>query len=140
MRPVANHDRIGIATGTARVLLDPGDPVWIEEPGYQLAQSVLLGAGCRIVPVPVDDEGINLSAGGNLLPKAEASGQTNRSILVHANGPHPLVQNSVHLERGHLCGRSPREEWFNLATLSCRCCSKASTGEDPSAPGSRRWR
>jgi GntR family transcriptional regulator/MocR family aminotransferase len=34
---------------TARVLLDPGDPVWFEEPGYPLAQSVLLGAGCQIV-------------------------------------------------------------------------------------------
>ena len=58
---------------TARVLLDPGDPVWIEEPGYQLARSVLLGAGCRIVPVPVDDEGIDVSAGVNLLPKARAA-------------------------------------------------------------------
>src|ERR1700677_4465050 len=58
---------------TARVLLDPGDPVWIEEPGCQLTQSVLLGAGCRIVPVPVDEEGINVSAGGNLLLKARAA-------------------------------------------------------------------
>jgi len=58
---------------TARVLLDPGDPVWIEEPGYQLAQSVLLGAGCRIVPVPVDDEGISVTAGVNLMPKARAA-------------------------------------------------------------------
>ncbi len=51
---------------TARVLLDPGDPVWIEEPGYQVAQSVLLGAGCRIVPVPVDDEGINVTSVSSL--------------------------------------------------------------------------
>lgn len=58
---------------TARVLLDAGDPVWIEEPGYQLARSVLQGAGCRIVPVPVDDEGIDVSAGVNLLPKARAA-------------------------------------------------------------------
>ena len=58
---------------TARVLLDPGDPVWIEEPGYQLAKLVLLGAGCRIVPVPVDDEGINVSAAMDLLPKARAA-------------------------------------------------------------------
>src|SRR6202044_364525 len=57
----------------ARGLLDPGDPVWIEEPGYQLARSVLAGAGCRIVPVPVDDEGINVSAGLDLLPKARAA-------------------------------------------------------------------
>ncbi len=58
---------------TARVLLDPGDPVWIEEPGCPLAQSVLLASRCRIVPVPVDDEGINISAGVNLLPKARAA-------------------------------------------------------------------
>jgi GntR family transcriptional regulator/MocR family aminotransferase len=58
---------------TARVLLDPGDSVWIEEPGYQLARSVLLGAGCRVVPVPVDDEGINVSEGIELLPKARAA-------------------------------------------------------------------
>jgi GntR family transcriptional regulator/MocR family aminotransferase len=58
---------------TARVLLDPGDPVWIEEPGYELTRSVLLEAGCRIVPVPVDDEGINVSAGVSLLPKARAA-------------------------------------------------------------------
>ena len=58
---------------TARVLLDPGDPVWIEEPGYPIAQSVLLGAGCRIVPVPVDDGGINVSAGVNLSPNARAA-------------------------------------------------------------------
>ena len=58
---------------TARVLLDPGDPVWIEEPGYPLAQSVMLEAGCRVVPVPVDDEGINVSAGMDLLPNARAA-------------------------------------------------------------------
>jgi GntR family transcriptional regulator/MocR family aminotransferase len=58
---------------TTRVLLDPGDPAWIEEPGYQLAKSVLLGAGCRIVPVPVDNEGINVSAGLNLQPIARAA-------------------------------------------------------------------
>ena len=58
---------------TARVLLDPGDRVWVEEPGYQLTQSVLLGAGCRIVPVPVDEEGISVSAGTRLQPKARAA-------------------------------------------------------------------
>jgi GntR family transcriptional regulator/MocR family aminotransferase len=58
---------------TARVLLDPGDPVWIEEPGCPLAQSVLLASGCRIVPVPVDGEGISVSAGFHLLPKARAA-------------------------------------------------------------------
>jgi GntR family transcriptional regulator/MocR family aminotransferase len=48
---------------SARVLLDPGDSVWIEEPGYILARQVLTLAGARLVPVPVDQEGLNIAAG-----------------------------------------------------------------------------
>jgi len=47
----------------ARVLLDPGDQVWIEEPGYWLARHVFSMAGCRLVPVPVDEEGLGVAAG-----------------------------------------------------------------------------
>jgi GntR family transcriptional regulator / MocR family aminotransferase len=46
-----------------RVLLDPGSPVWVEEPGYRLARTLLTGAGCRLIPVPVDREGMNIAAG-----------------------------------------------------------------------------
>ena len=42
----------------SRVALDPGDRVWMEDPGYPGARSALLGAGARIVPVPVDGEGL----------------------------------------------------------------------------------
>ncbi|HEY6251083.1 MAG TPA: PLP-dependent aminotransferase family protein [Candidatus Angelobacter sp.] len=48
---------------SARVLLDPGNSAWIEEPGYILARQVLMVAGARLVPVPVDREGMNVSAG-----------------------------------------------------------------------------
>jgi GntR family transcriptional regulator / MocR family aminotransferase len=47
----------------AEVLLDPGSPVWIEEPGYFGAQHVLRRTGARLVPVPVDNEGLDVSAG-----------------------------------------------------------------------------
>ena len=47
----------------SRVLLDPGDRVWMEEPGYPGARSALLGAGARIVPVPVDAEGLAVETG-----------------------------------------------------------------------------
>jgi GntR family transcriptional regulator/MocR family aminotransferase len=47
----------------ANVLLDPGDAVWMEEPGYRLARTAFAAAGCRLVPVPVDDEGLEVSAG-----------------------------------------------------------------------------
>jgi len=47
----------------ARVLLDPGDKVWIEEPGYRLARNAFALAGCRLIPVPVDAEGLDVAAG-----------------------------------------------------------------------------
>ena len=48
---------------SARVLLDPRSPVWMEEPGYPGAKDVLTMAGARLVPVPVDAEGLDVSAG-----------------------------------------------------------------------------
>jgi GntR family transcriptional regulator / MocR family aminotransferase len=58
---------------TARVLLDAGAAVWVEEPGYWLAHHVLKAAGCRAVPVPVDREGLDVSAGIALSPEARAA-------------------------------------------------------------------
>ncbi len=58
---------------TARVLLDPGSRVWIEEPGYRMAGDVLALAGCRLIPVPVDMEGLDVAAGIALCPKARAA-------------------------------------------------------------------
>ena len=58
---------------SARVLLDPGSAVWTEEPGYWLARHVLIAAGARLVPVPVDAEGIDVSAGIKLSRKARAA-------------------------------------------------------------------
>ncbi len=58
---------------SARVLLDPGSRVWIEEPGYGLARDVLALAGCHLVPVPVDTEGLNVAAGTKLCAKARAA-------------------------------------------------------------------
>jgi GntR family transcriptional regulator/MocR family aminotransferase len=46
---------------TARVLLDPGDAVLVEEPGYNLQRTVLTAAGCRLKLVPVDDQGMDIS-------------------------------------------------------------------------------
>ena len=42
----------------ARLLLDPGDPFVIENPGYVLARHVFLAAGGVAVPVSVDGDGI----------------------------------------------------------------------------------
>jgi len=53
-----------------RLLLDPGDPAWIEDPGFAGARAALLGAGARIEPVPVDEEGLDVSAGESRCPGA----------------------------------------------------------------------
>jgi GntR family transcriptional regulator/MocR family aminotransferase len=58
---------------SSRVVLDRGDAAWIEEPGYWLTRSVLRGAGAKMVPVPVDAEGLNVAAGMKLRKKARAA-------------------------------------------------------------------
>ena len=58
---------------SARVLLDPGSSVWVEEPGYRLAQDVFALNGCSLVPVPVDGEGLDVAAGIRRCPKARAA-------------------------------------------------------------------
>lgn len=57
----------------ARVLLDPGDAVWMEEPGYMGATSVLRAAGARLVPVPVDGDGLDVAAGIARCPRARVA-------------------------------------------------------------------
>jgi GntR family transcriptional regulator / MocR family aminotransferase len=58
---------------SARVLLDAGNQVWVEEPGYRLARDVFALAGGHSVAVPVDLEGLDVSAGIRLCSKARAA-------------------------------------------------------------------
>jgi GntR family transcriptional regulator/MocR family aminotransferase len=43
----------------ARVLIERGDPVAIEDPQYQGAREIFRTAGARLKPVPVDRDGLN---------------------------------------------------------------------------------
>jgi GntR family transcriptional regulator / MocR family aminotransferase len=56
-----------------RALLDAGNPAWIEEPGYWLTRDVLTATECRIIPVPVDHEGLDVAAGIKLCRKGKAA-------------------------------------------------------------------
>lgn len=47
---------------TAHLLLNPGDPVWMEEPGYPRAAMVFRAVGARICPTPVNSEGFDLQS------------------------------------------------------------------------------
>jgi GntR family transcriptional regulator/MocR family aminotransferase len=63
-------DQIMVVSGSqqalqvsARVLLEPGFAVWVEEPGYAGAREALSMSGARLVPVPVDEEGLDVASG-----------------------------------------------------------------------------
>jgi len=58
---------------TARVLLDAGSQVWIENPSYRLLRDVLALSECQLVPVPVDSEGLNVADGIRKQRRARAA-------------------------------------------------------------------
>lgn len=54
----------------ARVLIDTGDEVWMEEPGYHGARAALHACGARTVPVRVDENGLDVDEGKRIAPTA----------------------------------------------------------------------
>ncbi|MGN6187542.1 MAG: PLP-dependent aminotransferase family protein [Conexibacter sp.] len=54
----------------ARILLDPGDAVWMEDPGRRGARGALLAASAQLVPVPIDREGLDIAHGLANAPSA----------------------------------------------------------------------
>jgi len=54
----------------ARLLLDPGEAAWIEQPGYLGLRGPLLAAQARLVPLPVDRDGLSVAEGRRRSPAA----------------------------------------------------------------------
>jgi GntR family transcriptional regulator/MocR family aminotransferase len=87
---VCEPDQVIVTAGTqagldlaARMLIDPQDPVWIEDPGYGGARGAFIGAGAKLVPVPVDEEGMDVRA-------ARRMGARPRAIYVTPSHQFPL--------------------------------------------------
>jgi GntR family transcriptional regulator/MocR family aminotransferase len=55
---------------SARLLLDPGDDVWLENPGYPGAAQILAAAGARVRAVAVDGSGLDVAMGLRSWPRA----------------------------------------------------------------------
>jgi GntR family transcriptional regulator / MocR family aminotransferase len=55
----------------ARLVLDPGDAVWMEDPGYVGATVLLRASGAEVAGIPVDDAGIDSDAGRRRCPAAK---------------------------------------------------------------------
>lgn len=56
-----------------RLLIKPGEPLWMEDPGYFGAINAFRQAGARIIPVPVDECGLSVSQGEKLCRQAKAA-------------------------------------------------------------------
>lgn len=104
---VCSPDEVVVTSGTSgaldfcsRMILDPGDEVWVEEPGFIEARWALTAAGAKLVPIPVDDKGLVVSEGIRRAPRA-------RLIVVTPSHQYPLGV-SMGLER-----RFELLEWAN---------------------------
>lgn len=65
---VCSHEQVFITAGyrgalelVCRTVLKSGDEGWYEDPGYVYARDFLLRIGMRLVPIPVDEEGLSVS-------------------------------------------------------------------------------
>ncbi len=70
----------------AAVLLDPGDRVALEEPGYAGARAAFVAARATLVPVPVDGDGLDVAA----LAAAGGSAGDIRAAYVTPSHQYPL--------------------------------------------------
>ncbi|PHM59028.1 MocR-like pyridoxine biosynthesis transcription factor PdxR [Xenorhabdus sp. KK7.4] len=64
------EDQIIIVNGTqqainlaARVLLQPDDKVWLDDPGYDSARAIFTSMGAQIAPIPSDEQGMDIAYG-----------------------------------------------------------------------------
>lgn len=71
-------DQVVIVSGTqqslqivTRLVVDAGDRVWIEDPGYIGALAAFRDVQAQVVGVPVDDQGLDVACGQRLAPKAK---------------------------------------------------------------------
>lgn len=53
-----------------RTLLNPLDAAWLENPGYFGARGALLSAGAHLIPVSVDEQGLDVASGKQRGPDA----------------------------------------------------------------------
>lgn len=71
---------------SAQVLVDPKDRVLLEEPGYPSARQAFLAAGAELIPVPVDQEGLDMA---RVLGRGR-NGQSASAVYITPSHQYPL--------------------------------------------------
>ena len=56
---------------TVRLVLDPGDPVWVEDPCFFGVTAMFKALAAKIIPVPVDINGLNVAEGQRRCDRAK---------------------------------------------------------------------
>ena len=67
----------------AQTMTDPGEPVFIENPSYSGIRIAFTLSGARMLPVPVDGEGLDIAAAEQMCPEA-------RLVYVTPSHQYPL--------------------------------------------------
>ncbi|MGL4859072.1 MAG: PLP-dependent aminotransferase family protein, partial [Enterobacteriaceae bacterium] len=80
------------------LLLNPGEWIYMEDPGHIAARLAFLAQSCQLQPLPVDEKGITLP--GDDMPVA-------RMVFTTPSRQHPL---------GHTMSLNRRMEWINWAS------------------------
>ncbi|MFZ6640575.1 PLP-dependent aminotransferase family protein [Undibacterium sp. TC4M20W] len=89
-----------------RSLLQTGDSCWVEDPGYFASNNFFREAGAKLIPVPVDGDGMVVEAGIELMPDA-------RFAVVTPTHQSPLcVALSMPRRRALLDWASDQESWI----------------------------
>jgi GntR family transcriptional regulator/MocR family aminotransferase len=98
---VCEPEQIVITSGTqqslhliAQLLADPGDAVWLEDPGYWGARSVFRAMGLKLVAVRIDAQGLS--------PDAAQWREPPRAIFVSPSHQYPLGAVMSHGRRRQL--------------------------------------
>ncbi|MDN7140031.1 PLP-dependent aminotransferase family protein [Pseudomonas sp. JQ170] len=87
----------------AMLLLDPDNAVWMEDPGHIAARIAFQAHGCRVIPVRIDDQGIDVQQG--IADCADA-----RLAFTTPSRQHPLGVTLSHGRRLELIDWAARHE------------------------------
>lgn len=77
------------------LLLNPGDSVWMEDPGHISARIAFQALGCQLVPLRIDDQGLDVQQGLRECPEA-------RLAFTTPSRQHPLGTTMSYARRQEL--------------------------------------
>ena len=85
------------------LLLNPGDSVWMEDPGHIAARIAFQALGCQLVPLRIDEQGLDVQQGLRECPDA-------RLAFTTPSRQHPLGTTMSHARRQELIDWASRSQ------------------------------